>query len=783
MLGNGLRTCLNNYDEYLYGYGRSITQIICRKSDLASCHFLKEYIKNSSLISNSSTNLHLYTDQSQYQSTSRIPFRSYCDSFWNLRGHLDELPRYCQNWICHRDQYQCQTGQCIPLGWVCDGQWDCVDASDEEAMFAIRQWTLHNEKLNGLNEKRLECLHRYSNLSFSQFCNVEKEFPCLRSNVSNVLDMKQNHPCIPYSKIGDETEDCYNAYDEKNTFEFKDGTMWGLAFECGNVSGRYTSACELAFAKCAQILCPYQHYQLANCSEPTDAVCIDDSRCVPSGRCNGVRDCTYGEDEYWCPPKDFSDQVIHRFSKRYAEDDHIIFDGQTYPPLQLATETFTIVPQPVLSSPIRTARNLHYSNIKYSFWCNKGVTVIILNQTTCFCPPAYFGDKCQFFGDRITIVTHLDLTTWSLFSKANPILSMIMPKVFKIKVNFLYNDIIIDHYEFYSNPTLEIRNYIKQKFYLVYSRSTQMLSNKKERFFNRTDIENNHPYSVHFDIYALYSNQSTPIALGSWHYLIYFDFLPSFRLAKVLRFPNWFGNSSLNPCANHTCNKNSTCLPIFNHINSYFCACKNGYYGKDCSKYEDTCKSYCSPYSFCQPDDRNMITNTKNPSCICPLEHFGPRCYLRLEQCDSNPCLNDGSCVYPYDLESDQPFVCICSKLFYGDRCQHAKMAIQVRLNTSTIAQSPRASTVQFYDVNPKTLQLILQHQQLTQGFPSSIYYNHDRIIALALGVLKAHYDSIEPKYFIIYLQPNTSSINIYSSPEHCPLAATLLKKGKYYIM
>jgi hypothetical protein len=267
---------------------------------------------------------------------------------------------------------------------------------------------------------------------------------------------------------------------------------------------------------------------------------------------------------------------------------------------------------------------------------------------------------------------------------------MAMPTLLKIKVNFLFNEIIIDYYEFYSNPTVEIHNYIKHKFYLLYSRSIEMLSYKQTRFYNRTDIEINHPYSVHFDLYALYNNQSIPQPLGSWHYPIYFDFLPSFRLSKILRFPNWFVNS----CLNHKCNENSTCQPIFNENKSYFCSCKSGFYGKDCSKYEDICSSYCSPYSLCLADDRSLISGTKNPFCICPLGYFGLRCYLKFEQCNSNPCLNNGSCIYTSESYAGDSFVCQCSKLFHGDRCQHAKMFIQIQLNT--IDELPRASTIQY---------------------------------------------------------------------------------------
>lgn len=775
LVGNGYSECSNKYDEYVYGYGHALDKVKCQKSNLDDCQILKEYIKNSSLIWNSSVNSYLNTHQLQYQSVRQISFRSYCDSFWNLPKHVDELLQNCQNWICHQHQYQCQTGQCIPLDWVCDGQWDCADASDEEPMLAIHQWSPHNEQLTGLNKTRERCLQNYLNLSFSEFCDTTKEFPCLRSNVSDPLNVEKNRPCIPYSKIGDEIEDCYNAYDEKNTFESQDGTMWGFSIRCGNYSAKYLHACQDAALECAAIFCPYQHYQLSNCQKPTDAFCIKDNRCVPGGRCNRRPDCSYGEDEYWCAPNYYLEQHIHRVTKQ-TSDNHPIFYQQTYPSFKFATETFPILPHPLLLNSIRITRN---SNMKYSFLCNKGVTVINVDNVTCFCPPSYFGDKCQFFSDRITIVTHLRLTTWTSLSTTNSIESLTMPTLFKIKVNFLFNGTIIDHYEFYSNPIVEMHKYIKHKFYLLYSRSTHMLLHKQTRFYNRTDIENNHPYSVHFDLYALYNNQNTPITLGSWYYPIYFDFLPSFRLATILRFPSWFTNSSLDPCVNHTCNQNSTCQPIFNQNNSYFCSCKSGFHGKDCSKYEDICTSYCSPHSLCRPDDHSMISATKKPFCICPLGYFGPRCYLKFQQCNSNPCLNNGSCIYNYVSYGGDSFVCHCSKFFYGDRCQRTKMIIQVRLNTSIINKSLHASTVQYYDVEQKTLKFLLRHQEVTKGFQSYIYYAHGLEIAPALCILKAYYDLNEPKYFIIYIQPNRSLINISSTPENCPKASTLLEKSK----
>ena len=33
---------------------------------------------------------------------------------------------------CYPTECKCNNGQCIPCGWLCDGNADCVDGSDEQ---------------------------------------------------------------------------------------------------------------------------------------------------------------------------------------------------------------------------------------------------------------------------------------------------------------------------------------------------------------------------------------------------------------------------------------------------------------------------------------------------------------------------------------------------------------------------------------------------------------------------------------------------------------------------
>ena len=120
-LGNLDNDCSNKRDEIDYESRKLLFQNIrCQGHDDPECVYLQNYIRMSSYKDVEDTvfsNRFLPSDHS----TSAIQFPSYCNSFFDLEAGFDELPELCREWSCTLDEYQCLSGQCIWLDWICDG--------------------------------------------------------------------------------------------------------------------------------------------------------------------------------------------------------------------------------------------------------------------------------------------------------------------------------------------------------------------------------------------------------------------------------------------------------------------------------------------------------------------------------------------------------------------------------------------------------------------------------------------------------------------------------------
>ncbi|MED6231510.1 Protein jagged-2 [Ataeniobius toweri] len=124
---------------------------------------------------------------------------------------------------------------------------------------------------------------------------------------------------------------------------------------------------------------------------------------------------------------------------------------------------------------------------------------------------------------------------------------------------------------------------------------------------------------------------------------------------------NWGGlwcDKDLNYCGRHQpCINGGTCLNT--EPNLFFCACPQGYSGKNCEIAEHSCVSNpCSNGGTC-------LEVAAGYECLCPPGWEGPICDKNLAECASSPCAQGGTCI---DLEDG--FECICPPQWEGKTCQ-----------------------------------------------------------------------------------------------------------------
>jgi hypothetical protein len=357
--------------------------------------------------------------------------------------------------------------------------------------------------------------------------------------------------------------------------------------------------------------------------------------------------------------------------------------------------------------------------------------------------------------------------------------------VIKVLTTFLFEDQIIDYYEFHVNPHLQnVNNYIKQSIYFLYSRTKQFIQ-MKQNDRNGTQL-----YNVRFEAFNLHLNETIE-PNGVWLYPIYFDFLPVFRLSKILRFHPSFTNG---PCSVDRCGKNGICQEIINsNHSSYFCSCHSGYYGKNCKDYDVECHNYCSSNSICKPKHRGNLTGNQNPLCLCPTSTFGYSCHLKNYNCPKHPCLNGGSCIVTYDLFDTNNYICVCTDSFTGDHCQYSKGIVDISLVLSSLkAADVIAITVSYNDYHNQSLRFAIRHQQVYDTLPShlQLIYNqkltsHAPIIAIMRAYGPNYYNE-EPKYYVLYYYSDQKDINItidLTSENYCPVVQATDIPGKQNTM
>lgn len=750
----------SNRDEYSAEYNLELRNLKCTSRDSSDCIFLRQYIAE---LSNVDANITETTDGS-------IKFWNYCDSSWEKSYGTDEMN--CHEWKCPvhytaQQYYRCQTGQCISHKWLCNGEWDCADGSDEEGIQLLTEYTIneHNSKLfrslrTSLTEMKSQCSKANSERALKQLCDIKTEYPCLLANVDDPWNFQLNRPCIHLTQLGDGHADCFGGLDERNIFNCSSYQQLGFGFKCD-----IDEKCIARRQQCTdrhrcsngndRFLCIYlSNNSYIQCNGQRSNATVADTHCLngtclPNSRCNGIAECPFGEDEYYCPTGRSTKSSVYREAIVKSVVSPIKIQLPNY-----VQSSFSETNSNPSKASSRQALANRYAEDGWT--CNRGVRAahraFRVNKLSvkCFCPPSYYGDRCEFMSDRLTIFITFENQMNNTFEGVIQILAQLV-------VNINHTETIVDHHE------VHILNNFKekQKFYFVYPRPHQLRSNI-------------HSYTVRFQAYQLYENDTIQF-LATWIYPVPFHFLPSQRLAKVLKFQsNHTCSLSTNPCLN-----GGKCHPIMNMLNdthSYWCQCQNNSYGSHCQFRDQSCLNYCSRTSLCRPKSDHY---GQKPLCLCSMNSYGQRCFISRPcqmKIGRNPCQNGGKCItkYQYDKLTDG-YTCQCPKYYYGSECQYRSGSIKI-ISVDTFEDDEiRATIIQLFDISDRE-ELILRRQILYKdNLPSpSLTIPSENINLPLFGLIKLYTNrSTIVEYHLLYTNSTKeTSLNLtlqLTKKNYCP--------------
>ncbi|XP_023179041.2 low-density lipoprotein receptor-like isoform X5 [Drosophila hydei] len=297
---------------------------------------LSDLLKLIFLLLNSVQAQSLYTkcDEKQFECKNGacIPIRFVCDGDADCTDHSDEKVNECKfrEATCSSDHFRCTNGNCIPNKWRCDQENDCSDGSDEDSALCKARTCSPDEyscksgdgecvPLAWMCDQSKDCSDGSDEHNCNQTCRSD-EFTC------------GNGRCIQRRWVCDHDNDCGDGTDERDCpvvpcdsiaeHTCPNGACIAKRWVCDGDPDCPDASDERECANATKLVTPCL---------PHEYQCKDRITCLHhSWLCDGDRDCPDGDDEHasscknvTCRPDQF------QCGDRSCVAGHLTCNGQT----------------------------------------------------------------------------------------------------------------------------------------------------------------------------------------------------------------------------------------------------------------------------------------------------------------------------------------------------------------------------------------------------------------------------------------------------------------------
>lgn len=436
------------------------------------------------------------------------------------------------------------------------------------------------------------------------FCPLG-EYPCVSPETYNLT-------CLSADKLGNGIVDCIGGTDERHICQPTNFIYSRATFQCWNTSKCLDISLVSSFDRKQD--CPFNDDEL---------VC---KRTFPTDICDKSKNDSVGFVFRLSTPKyRLYFKVQHTINSKH----HVSQPSNHPQPRLMFKEIF----------PFK--RN-----------CNRGLPILVYEKKSasreqCLCPPAYYGELCQYQSQRVSLSMQIIAqTSWR--------------SVFAVVVILLDENQIIQSYE--QIQYLSARDCdAKWNLYLLFLHRPKNISISS--------------YSIQIHIY----NKETLAYQASWLFPLEFAFLPVIRKAIQITIPTKPSRTCQSECHHGQCIS-------FTNRTDFFCHCEKGWLGSTCAiPYQ--CD--CSNDSICLGDPSALI-------CVCLLRKFGRRCYLHRATCYSGLCEHDRECIETAENIARNNFTCICKYGYAGLTCNQTDTDIRIDFQNLSISSSFSSVRIDF---------------------------------------------------------------------------------------